>query len=273
MNWKIVLRKSKITNLLNKVSCLAIGTILISLFSTNSYAHSQNKYYIDNLTAPDNFLAIRTLPSTQEGKRVTILQNGSIVDVLEKRSDGWWFIRDTATGLKGWAVSNYGNKQWIMCCVQISSIYSPTVETPPANGLIFPEQNSLLSRQIVDSVDTVESMIAHGYKISFLSVLYKNNNALAVIEITSEAGGGVFMLEQKCGEWHTLYMINGKGGSTSPRDAAIVTFKMTSKIREYNATIQFLPQRIWDDLNRGATGDYSDDPEAGGPLAEDYTKQ
>ena len=89
--------------------------VLSMLCSTTVYA---DQYYIANLFPPDNFLAVRTAPTTDYGQRVDILHNGDVVDVITANPNGWWLIYNPATGSEGWAFSGYINRPWIVCCVR-----------------------------------------------------------------------------------------------------------------------------------------------------------
>jgi hypothetical protein len=92
-----------------------------AVFSGNvSFAQSQQHYYVANVAPPDDYLALRSLPSSSQGLRIAIMTNGTLVDVLEQRSDGWWRVRIYSSGVEGWALSGAAQRQWIVCC-QIAS--------------------------------------------------------------------------------------------------------------------------------------------------------
>jgi hypothetical protein len=72
--------------------------------------------YVANTTPPDAFLSLRTQPSSSTGQRIMAMSNGTLLEVLQRRSDGWWYVRVKAAGEEGWALSGQGNRAWIVCC-------------------------------------------------------------------------------------------------------------------------------------------------------------
>jgi hypothetical protein len=89
---------------------------------------SDNAYYVANTMPPDDYLALRTLPIGSAGQRITIMRNGTRLQLIQKLPNGWWQVKITETGQVGWAMSGSGNKQWIVCCAQES-------ETPSKQAL------------------------------------------------------------------------------------------------------------------------------------------
>ena len=73
-------------------------------------------YYVANTRPPDAFLALRNLPASGLGQRIMAMANGTLLQVLQRRDDGWWYVRVVATGAEGWALSGQGNQAWIVCC-------------------------------------------------------------------------------------------------------------------------------------------------------------
>lgn len=74
-------------------------------------------YYVDNTVPPDAFLALRTYPSAATGKRIMEMPNGTVLQVLQRRADGWWYVKVVPTGQTGWAKSRAGKTVWIYCCL------------------------------------------------------------------------------------------------------------------------------------------------------------
>jgi uncharacterized protein len=66
---------------------------------------------------PDPYLALRSDPTTMYGQRLEKMSNGSVVSIIEKQDDGWWFVQDLRSGLQGWAKSGAGydgqERAWI----------------------------------------------------------------------------------------------------------------------------------------------------------------
>jgi hypothetical protein len=69
-------------------------------------------HYVGPVRPPDDWLALRSLPTSRDGERIMKMPEGTLFRVGEKRGE-WWFVtlRD---GTKGWAHSN-----WIRCCRSI----------------------------------------------------------------------------------------------------------------------------------------------------------
>jgi uncharacterized protein YraI len=73
--------------------------------SNNSGTHSF--YYVADALPPDAFLALRTEPSGGHGQRIMAMPNGTVLEVIEKRPDNWWFVKVVDTDQKGWALRDY----------------------------------------------------------------------------------------------------------------------------------------------------------------------
>ncbi len=73
-------------------------------------------YYVANTRPPDAFLALRTEPSASLGQRIMAMANGTMLQVLQRRGDGWWYVKVVPTGQDGWAFSGQGNQAFIVCC-------------------------------------------------------------------------------------------------------------------------------------------------------------
>jgi hypothetical protein len=44
------------------------------------------------------------------------MPNGTLLEVLERRPDGWWRVRVVPSGQEGWTLSGQGQDVWIECC-------------------------------------------------------------------------------------------------------------------------------------------------------------
>jgi hypothetical protein len=92
-------------------------SVLALIFTAPSFATSasaQNSY-VANTAPPDAFLALKTYPSGNS-PRIMAMANGTKLDVLLRRADGWWFVKVSPTGEQGWAFSGRGSKAYILCC-------------------------------------------------------------------------------------------------------------------------------------------------------------
>jgi hypothetical protein len=106
------------------------------LFHSPSFAQSGSSngqyYYVGDTRPPDAFLALRTEPSGSIGQRIMQMPNGTLLDVLQRRADGWWYVRVVANGATGWALSQHGDRVWIYCC---SSDNTTAADAPHTGGL------------------------------------------------------------------------------------------------------------------------------------------
>ena len=107
---------------------LLVGVVSIDLAAAQDNGH----FYVANVRPPDDYLALRSVPSSQAGNRIAILPNGELVDVLERRGDGWWRVHVVGSGAEGWALSGGGGRQWIVCCRA-----APAPTTPASEASYF----------------------------------------------------------------------------------------------------------------------------------------
>jgi hypothetical protein len=104
-----------------------IATIaVIACAGSIAQAETDETYHVANTRPPDAFLSLRTKPSSATGARIATMPNGTPLKVLERRSDGWWYVRILSSGPEGWALSRQGNSVWIVCCA--------TAEMPSEQG-------------------------------------------------------------------------------------------------------------------------------------------
>lgn len=103
----------------NVVVCL-IGITAASI-AQNSTAYS----YVANTAPPDAFLALKSFPSSNS-PRIMAMANGTKLDILLRRADGWWYVKVWPTGEEGWAFSGRGNKAYILCCSAADGSHTET---------------------------------------------------------------------------------------------------------------------------------------------------
>jgi len=94
------------------LAAVTIGPMRHSSAQTGE-AHS----YVANTMPPDAFLALKSYPSSNS-PRIMAMANGTKVEVLLRRGDGWWLVKVWPTGEQGWAFSGQGNKAYILCCTE-----------------------------------------------------------------------------------------------------------------------------------------------------------
>ena len=86
-------------------------------------------YYVANTKPPDAFLALRTDPDS--GLQIMAMPNGTELQVLQRRDDGWWYVRVLPSGQEGWALSGQNSNTWIECCLTASANQLPEAAQPP----------------------------------------------------------------------------------------------------------------------------------------------
>src|ERR1700727_2977825 len=87
---------------------LALFLAFAGILTANAQTQPSGHFYVANVTPPDDFLALRSLPSSKEGFRIAIMPKGTLVDVIEQRGDGWWKVKVYPSGEQGWALSGIG---------------------------------------------------------------------------------------------------------------------------------------------------------------------
>jgi hypothetical protein len=75
-------------------------------------------HYIDGTQPPDAWLALRSEPG-QTGARISQLPNGTLLEVLERRTDNWWRVRVVEMGIQGWVLHKSGTRTWVSCCKRV----------------------------------------------------------------------------------------------------------------------------------------------------------
>ena len=89
-----------------------LSLCLISSFNVSvsqEYPSGKSFYYVANTQPPDAYLSLRTDPTTTRGMSVMQMPNGTLLEVIERRADRWWYVRVVPSGQEGWAYSGEGN--------------------------------------------------------------------------------------------------------------------------------------------------------------------
>jgi hypothetical protein len=163
----------------NQESTWGVGERSIS---SGDQSPSDDLYYVANTEPPDAFLSLRTVPSSTNGKRLLAMPNGTLVRVLHRNSDGWWYVRAVETGLEGWALSHLGNKEWIVCCTRTDSDTSDRSAGALASEDPKPrEANSgaeILKAPFPSPDDHSCSLYVNGKEVICELVLYLNGRGL-----------------------------------------------------------------------------------------------
>ncbi len=114
---------------------IAVGAVP---FATAHAERSTNYYFVANTSPPDAYLALRSAPSSVVGNRIEAMPNGTLLDVLEQRPDGWWLVKNIRTGHQGWALSGNATTNWIACC---ASVDEPGQQTNIEEGFKMPSNH------------------------------------------------------------------------------------------------------------------------------------
>jgi hypothetical protein len=77
--------------------------------SSRSRAQGVEYHFVGPVNPPDDWLALRTLPTAKAGERIMKMPAGTLFKVIEKRGE-WWFLQ-LQNGQTGWA-----HNTWIRCC-------------------------------------------------------------------------------------------------------------------------------------------------------------
>jgi YARHG domain len=119
--------------MIRSIACVAVLAVSLIGKPATSIAQSGTAYsYVANTAPPDAFLALKSYPSPNS-PRIMAMANGTKLDVLIRRADGWWYVKVWPTGEEGWAFSGRGNKAWILCCAQSDG--SQTDRAPAAREI------------------------------------------------------------------------------------------------------------------------------------------
>jgi TonB family protein len=73
------------------------------------------------------------------------MAKGTLLQVLQRQADGWWYVRVVSTGQQGWALSRQGNTSWIECC---QTTEAPKPIEPPAAAKSISDWNDELVAQL-----------------------------------------------------------------------------------------------------------------------------
>lgn len=151
--------------------------------SQTTSAQTSSYYYVFNTQPPDNFLALRTHPSVQYGSRIKKMPNGTLLQFLSGKSDGWWFVKVVPSGEQGWVLSAHSGKRWIECCTIYDSEKAVPISEDELRAIIAPHPNMLA--QVGAELQTMKSCTAREFWI-------KRVNAAGFIEINLNCRDGQF---------------------------------------------------------------------------------
>jgi hypothetical protein len=76
---------------------------------------SKSIVYVVKTESPDDFLTLRTEPS-RGGLYIMSIPDETLLEVVERRPNRWWYVRVLPFGQEGWVLSGEGSERWIACC-------------------------------------------------------------------------------------------------------------------------------------------------------------
>ena len=104
-----------------------IADIRAACRSTTAQDNSSDNsfYYVANTRPPDAYLSLRTNPTSAFGQRIMTMPNGTVLRVLRRQDDGWWYVKVVPSGQEGWALGRIENRVLIECCTTAAAVQPP----------------------------------------------------------------------------------------------------------------------------------------------------
>lgn len=214
--------------------------IAVLFYAVASTAYGQSYFFVANTRPPDAFLSLRTQPSTAVGQQIEEMPNGTLLEVLERRSDGWWLVRNIRSQRVGWALSRYGSRIWIECCRSIDANFD-------AGAPYEPRQTSWERTAILNSVRAaVQQNIM--FKVNYLRVFRAADYSIAYVDLEDASGTlplGAYFLQTTATSWKVRYSVGGEGAHDC-KDIVKVIENMIRVARSIHAPDSFFPKSFHD---------------------------
>jgi hypothetical protein len=142
---------------LNRLTFALLSLPLLAL-GQDSAVSAESYYFGDNTRPPDAYLSLRSLPSSDRGQRIAAMPNGTLLEVLQRRNDDWWYVRIVSTGQEGWALRGEGNRVWIVCCQTVGGLgeQAPVDRQEGAastRGIVAPTATNAVSAPVAANTD------------------------------------------------------------------------------------------------------------------------
>jgi hypothetical protein len=128
-----------------------LAVLSLATMTETSWAEEVN-YVVANTRPPDAFLALRTHPSSKSGRRIMAMPNGTVLQVLQRNNDGWWYVRVAGSSIEGWALSHQGRNVWIICCTGSAAV-PPPIPNDYAAVIGFKTPSNNIYCQLLDTED------------------------------------------------------------------------------------------------------------------------
>lgn len=114
-------------------------------------------YLVANTRPPDAYLALRSEPSSSLGQRLEKMPNGTPLQVLQRRTNGWWRVRLISSGVEGWALSRAGTREFIVCCAA-QNITTPSFDCAKSR---YPDEKAICQNA---ELATLDRQVASAYE-------------------------------------------------------------------------------------------------------------
>jgi hypothetical protein len=263
-------------------AALLITAVLLGSGGVSASQDGVGYSYVANTAPPDAFLALHTDP-TSNSPRIMAMANGTKLEVLNRRVDGWWLVRVSPTGEQGWAFSGHGNKAWILCCVagnetkpdgksvaDRQDMSDPPTGPPP--DVYTPTLGSQERASIMDAIRLATHWTVK-FKVDHLVVARQGSKAVAVADVSDASAqldaSGIFEIEGLNGQWRVLYTVGGGGGTDPCTRERVITTEMLDKAKEYSAPRELFSAYFWKlKADNGSPG--SDDGDC--PLSRSFVE-
>jgi Bacterial SH3 domain len=220
--------------------------LVMSQLSVN-FSYAMDYYYVYNTSPPDAFLALRSEPTTKFGQRIAIMPNGTKLEVLDKRSDGWWLVKIVESNQVGWTLSSNGVKNWIACCQYLDQNIKTYNDTRAALPITEPKPGSSDRTAIMDSLRFTFGANTK-FIVSYIRVVRQGNAQLSFVDVTSADKnlniGGMFLIENKGNFWKPIYQIGGDGADSCGNLRNIIS-QILFKSESYNVPRNFFSEQFW----------------------------
>lgn len=229
----------------------SVVTILLCQVIISSTGNERPYSYVTNTRPPDAFLSLRSHPSAVAGTQLEEMPNGTLLEVLSKRSDGWWFVRNASTGRTGWALSRYGGRTWIECC------RLPNTIVDSKENLYEPKQGSWERTAILNAVRVrMEQDIE--FKVNFIRVINSTDYSIANAELEDASGTlplGLFFLQTNGSSWRVRYSIGVQGlGACS--DIVSAFEELLNRAKRLKAPKEFFSNKFYQDYTEVRTSSF-----------------
>jgi len=153
--------------------------------ATAKPGENSSLHFVTGTQPPDPYLALRSQPSSREGSRIKVMPNGTRLQVLQRRNDGWWYVRVVPSGEEGWTLSGQGSRQWIKCC----GTFDPK-EDAIAVTLEELIQKFGRHKNVLSEIETERGKFTSGLRCRFFEYWVKQSSDASEISINCHFSSG-----------------------------------------------------------------------------------